>query len=213
MDNFPFPRQRKWRWEQHMLGWMDGYVRILLSPFVGILYYSYLHTYIYIYLKFTTRYWHMIEIGEQNKDKEREAKDSGRSPLWFHRENMGKWGYPWDGTLNNQPHIHLIWCVFSEYHHFPYDDFHFEHWRRHPATSHSNSQPANSRPLDLNVFGKLSSTCRVGYSPEVDQLAPEDVSNPKRKGIAFQLSFFSGFLLLNNFGGCIWFEYRKPEGF
>ena len=42
-----------------------------------------MHTDVYI-LKFTTRYSHMIEIGEeQNKDKEREAKDSGRSPLWF----------------------------------------------------------------------------------------------------------------------------------
>jgi len=28
---------------------------------------------------------------------------------WFHREK--RW-YPWDGTLNNQPHIHLIVGVY-----------------------------------------------------------------------------------------------------
>ena len=24
------------------------------------------------------------------------------------QESKGKWWYPWDGTLNNQPHVHLI---------------------------------------------------------------------------------------------------------
>ena len=42
-----------------------------------------------------------------------ESFDSGVSkmPAVFppnHRENGIKWWYPWDGTLNNQSHTHLI---------------------------------------------------------------------------------------------------------
>ena len=33
------------------------------------------------------------------------------TPHLAHR-SQEKWWYPWDGTLNNQPHIHLIWWVF-----------------------------------------------------------------------------------------------------
>ena len=55
------------------------------------------------------------EAGAPRRENEDQWSNGKKNWLFRVYRSYGKWWYPWDGTLNNQLHIHLIVRIYWVY--------------------------------------------------------------------------------------------------